>query len=276
MSIRGRQHHAVVVHDGPENGPSLLADYVMHPPIEITSDEDFALQGWPGSGTPEDPYLIQGLAINSTETCISIKNTRVSFVIRDCFLIPSPGPASFVTGVGLTNVTQGEIRNCTLLNLGAAIVATACNRTNIVGNRIDGCFEGLSLFNIVGPSAVANNTISTDLWTIIGVVSNVRFVGNTIDARYTPFMAFDSVNCTFTDNIVRSSFPSGLELSTCTDWTIENNVFENGGLGIMSRTVVPSFRINNNTLNGRPIGYFEDLSDQSLDVTGYGLSLIHI
>ena len=35
-----------------------------NPPITIDGDEDFALQGWPGSGTLEDPYVIADQVIN--------------------------------------------------------------------------------------------------------------------------------------------------------------------------------------------------------------------
>ncbi|MFW9955193.1 MAG: right-handed parallel beta-helix repeat-containing protein, partial [Candidatus Thorarchaeota archaeon] len=65
--------------------PSELTEHV---PFEINGTADFVSQGWPGAGTPGNPYVISGL--NITEDLgvylISIMNTDASFVIRDCLL----------------------------------------------------------------------------------------------------------------------------------------------------------------------------------------------
>ena len=45
--------------------PRLTAAYTPHAPITITSNADFSTQGWPGSGTVDDPYVIEGLNITS-------------------------------------------------------------------------------------------------------------------------------------------------------------------------------------------------------------------
>ena len=47
-----------------EVSPAHLADYEEHDPILITCDDDFSSQGWPGSGTPEAPYVIEGLSMD--------------------------------------------------------------------------------------------------------------------------------------------------------------------------------------------------------------------
>jgi len=52
-----------------------------HDPIVIDEDSDFNNQGWPGSGTEESPYVIEGLDITSDGNCISISNTNVHFRI---------------------------------------------------------------------------------------------------------------------------------------------------------------------------------------------------
>ncbi|MBS3794064.1 MAG: hypothetical protein KGY80_04160, partial [Candidatus Thorarchaeota archaeon] len=55
-----------VVDEGPVAMPSyknqkVTASYAKHDPIIITSNADFESQEWPGNGTQEDPYLIEGL-----------------------------------------------------------------------------------------------------------------------------------------------------------------------------------------------------------------------
>ena len=81
----------------PWEGPEVL---IPHGAIAIDGDADFTatalLEGWPGDGSPEDPYIIDGLDIDLTITtpalhCISISNTRVSFIISTCNLTGAGG-----------------------------------------------------------------------------------------------------------------------------------------------------------------------------------------
>ena len=91
-------------------------DYVVHDPIEIWSDADFVSQGWPGSGTPEDPYRIEGLSIDGViedvyvDTCIRIGYTQVYFVVSNCFLYWGEG-FSWGVGLSLTDVRNGLIEH---------------------------------------------------------------------------------------------------------------------------------------------------------------------
>ena len=67
--------------------------------IAIDGDANFSdtalLEGWPGDGSPENPFIIDGLDIDvspdhddcpcvSMGNCITIRNTRVDFNIRNC------------------------------------------------------------------------------------------------------------------------------------------------------------------------------------------------
>ncbi|MFW9849235.1 MAG: right-handed parallel beta-helix repeat-containing protein [Candidatus Thorarchaeota archaeon] len=63
-------------------------DLTNHVPILIDGTDDFVSQGWPGSGTPSDPYIIAGLNITQdyVDGSINIKNTNASFVVRDCYI----------------------------------------------------------------------------------------------------------------------------------------------------------------------------------------------
>ncbi|UCE10911.1 MAG: right-handed parallel beta-helix repeat-containing protein [Candidatus Thorarchaeota archaeon] len=78
-----------------------------HDAIIITSDDEFESQGWPGSGTVEDPYVISGWIIFSGGPCIEIRDTIVHFAIRDCTLVPDPW--SYLAAIMLSNVQNGVI-----------------------------------------------------------------------------------------------------------------------------------------------------------------------
>ena len=89
---------------------ATLLSYTPHSPITIATDADFSSQGWPGNGTKGNPYLIEGLNITSSSTCISISDTRVYFEIRNCLI--SSISASVNTGIYLYNVTSGVLDSC--------------------------------------------------------------------------------------------------------------------------------------------------------------------
>jgi len=58
-----------------------------HPPVYITADSGFASGGFPGSGTEDDPYVIEGLLITTDaqrKNGVEIKNTHAHFVVRGC------------------------------------------------------------------------------------------------------------------------------------------------------------------------------------------------
>ncbi|MGY5860663.1 MAG: hypothetical protein RTU63_14945, partial [Candidatus Thorarchaeota archaeon] len=82
------------------------------PSVVITSNSDFASQGWLGAGTPGNPYRIENLTITSDIDCIYIENTDVHFIIRNCSL--SGASTWNVYGVQLYNVTNGIIDSCNM------------------------------------------------------------------------------------------------------------------------------------------------------------------
>ena len=101
----------------PEKRGMLLAG-TSHGPIAIDGDANFSdtalLEGWPGDGSPENPFIIDGLDIDlggSAGQCISINNTRVSFSIRNCNLTGTGRELG--AGISLENVTNGELLNNT-------------------------------------------------------------------------------------------------------------------------------------------------------------------
>lgn len=95
------------------SGTDVQLAYDSHSSIVITKNSDFLAQGWPGSGTEGDPYVIENLDIRWS-TCISISDTTVHFVIRNCYLW------SFSTmrqdGVYLYNVEHATIEGCIIFD----------------------------------------------------------------------------------------------------------------------------------------------------------------
>jgi len=92
--------------------------YSTHGPINITCNEDFTSQGWNGTGTYRDPFLIEGLNITSDSHCIRVSNTTAFFTVSDCLLTSETRYLYSIyedlLGVGLylSNVSNCIIEHC--------------------------------------------------------------------------------------------------------------------------------------------------------------------
>ena len=114
---------------------------VDHPPIVVTSDDDFAALGFPGSGTEGDPYVIQGLRIRTDGIAIEVRDTTAYFVVRGCTLMPET--SSGQCGVQLLQVATFVVEDC----------------------NITGMANGITIVNSAGtgptaPRLVRNNTVT--------------------------------------------------------------------------------------------------------------------
>ncbi len=95
---------------------------LAHIPINITSDIDFNAQDWSGNGSSENPFVIENQIITSNadnKPCISISNTRMFFIIRNCYLTLSNYSYDQInpSGIRLYNVTNGVVHNNTCTSL---------------------------------------------------------------------------------------------------------------------------------------------------------------
>jgi len=112
-----------------------------HTPIVIDGDANFSvtatLEGWPGDGSYETPYIIDGLDIDldgGAGHCINISNTRVNFTIQNCNLTG----ASAGAGIFLNNVSFGYLFNNTCNFNGHGIYLLQSNH-NVLENNT--CFS---------------------------------------------------------------------------------------------------------------------------------------
>lgn len=107
-------------------GPEDLTEHV---PIEIDGTADFVSQGWPGSGTPGDPYLIAELNITQDlgVPMISIVNTNASFIIQDCYIEQQ----SLEWAIKFENTTGGVIGYSTVDSAQGGISVSNANNTRI-------------------------------------------------------------------------------------------------------------------------------------------------
>jgi len=140
-----------------------------------------ASQAWcSGSGTELDPYVIENMNIdaNLTDSCISILNSKVHFIIASCNLNNSVLSGTD-GGIYLYNVTNGNIiGNHFYNNRNAAIYGPMVNSTTIIDNFLNSNRHGIYMLGSY--NEIYDNDIYGDA-TGTGIVIEGSYVGNLIN-----------------------------------------------------------------------------------------------
>jgi parallel beta-helix repeat protein len=208
----------------PASGFHTSQTYTPHDAIEIVGDSEFALQGWPGSGTVEDPYLIEGLQISSTINSfgLQIRSTTVHFKISNCFF------DSVISGSAmyLRHVNGGVVEDCVFENFGMGIIVSSSDFFNITRMQsngpsltVDGSYDGI-IADCTISSASGNGITITDSARIEVTENEVTncdssgIYANSLDNSY------------FRNNILESNLEWQLHLHYgCIDNHIYGNTF---------------------------------------------------
>ena len=185
-----------------------VSSYTQHDPIVITHNDNYTQQGWSGSGTSVDPFVISGLEITQdTDPAISITDTDVYVTIQDCLLRRlNHGRVIF-----LESVENIVIEDC-LLEGGI----TAENGEHLT---VDGC-----IFSHSGISVIRNDYTE--------ILDNVLVQG-------TIYFADTEHNSIIGNRVFNST--RGIDLAATGDFDIHNNTVvghDDYGLGIRSINVM--------------------------------------
>lgn len=209
-------------------------DYLTHYPFNITSNEDFISQGWPGNGTANDPFVISGLSIETGGLCIGIFNTTNHFVIRDCNLTRDPlfefqYRSNWGNGVLLANVTNGVVENNEFSEWQNGILLDNVISCRISKNSMQHCHDGILSYSMC----------------------NTTLLGNTFTDFGNGIKSYGSSNCTVADNIFPYSGwmgSHGIVLWESDGCVVESNTIDAISFGIYLSG--NNSRIAKNTVNG--------------------------
>ncbi|MHA1248303.1 MAG: right-handed parallel beta-helix repeat-containing protein [Candidatus Thorarchaeota archaeon] len=263
-----RRGHSDGIRDRNVDNKHLANAYIEHGPITIRSDADFEAQGWPGSGTAGDPYLIENLNITSTDTCITIRDTSACFIIRGCFL-----SSSSQHGIYLDNVTNGWIEDNIISNNGMRGMYLYLSSDNVLVNNTvcNNTQEGVFLYS--SPHNVfVNNTISNNpgYGVFLGASSDCTLTGNNFETNSIALFGLSVTDWrqTITTNNTVDGEPVGyfwnlsggeidgsqygqVILANCTDVTVRDGVFHNvSQMGFSEQCTLVNNTIFNNTGRG--------------------------
>lgn len=256
-----------------------------HEPIRIDSDDDFAEQGWPGNGTEANPYVIASLNITSEIVPISISDTRSHFVIDSCTLVAIRGGNC---SLHLRNVSHGRLIDCTIRNAKWGIWLRNGLNFSITGNNIRNCSYGIHMRTINSSLISLNEIVSCNQRIDVIECMSCTFRSNAVYGNM--FCFWLSTGLSIKNNAI---WNAGIAITDC-DRThiIGNSIFsENHGISIDSSPACVvsdnamaafgisltrpsssaySYQITNNTVGGKPIGYFHNISNTFVDCREYG------
>jgi parallel beta-helix repeat protein len=221
---------------------SVIFLYPPHDPIMIEGNENFTATNGvtAGDGTPENPFLIEGWELNGTlnqsyDSGISIKETNMFFIIRNCFIHHFN-----VTELQLDSVKNGRVDSCIISDgdqFQYGIYLTNCSQINICDNQIISNTYGIQIYNSTNIT-IHNNTLFAEiLSSFTAIEGSCRF-------------------CVISNNTVCRDYNEGIILSGQYNVVIGNSVSGYYGLGTTGIQVTGQHnRVCYNTIKGRGSGY---------------------
>jgi parallel beta-helix repeat protein len=250
-----------------------------HAPIRIIGNDQFTEENGvtDGSGTEEDPYIIEDWVIVSDGTAsqgIFINNTDVYFIIRNCTIQGFNHPDEHYHGIQLSVVTNGRVENTIMTECQTGIDIRYSTKNELIN---------CSCSDYPHQNAYGINIIQSTNMTITSCICNGMSIGvrilessdiilqetecsnNTVwglvaDVLYQDVLHFLIVDCTFNDNAIYGIYLSGSLSTSCS--IIRNCSISNNDIGIklerLSDNIVENCVFNQNT-----IGLYLDRSNRN-------------
>jgi parallel beta-helix repeat protein len=279
----------------PESIPSSLiaterslSTFTPHEAIVMAGDADLeqqaANEGWPGDGSEESPFLIQGYSFNLFTQAIRIFNTELFWEFRDNKV---EGPAGSQCATWVCNTTHGAFINNEFFNRGhSALYVDNVVDLTISGNYIHDCgthaIEAVGLgtdctvednifenngeagvnfrMGLVG-STIYNNTIVNS--GTYSITINLRCEENTIinntmiSSGSRSLYILKASDCTISGNNITDAGSDGLRISDANGITIsENLVSDSSRCGIKLLKLTTSKVLDNTIAKSTESGIF--------------------
>ncbi len=238
--------------------------YIGHDPIIIDGDTQFLnmayIEGWPGSGSVNDPYIIGDYEIVASPTTVStitygikISNVSFSFIIEDCHIVSTNYP------VFLSNVSNVEVRGNILedfKNMGIVILDSKF--VEVYDNKMTGAvFDPSNNVSPIGVVAsrtrnievhhnilVRNNGISiANAYPYEPTIENVSVHHNTLDRGDIQGKYVNNISVEY--NQLASDV--NMWFTYITNLTIAHNTLE-GAHTPLDLSYITYLNVNNNTI----------------------------
>ncbi|MFX0000672.1 MAG: nitrous oxide reductase family maturation protein NosD [Candidatus Hodarchaeota archaeon] len=185
-----------------------------------------------GSGTWNDPYLIENVTINGqgSGSCIEIKNSKKYFIIRNCTLYRSGSNPDTDGGIRLESVSNGKlINNTCFLNENGMYILNGCTDNNIseniVSNNTDnGIYLDHSNLNNISSNVANYNLIGINMNSVHYSNISGNIACNNFEDGLNFYIGSDN---TFSRNKVYNNQESGIYISVGHDSEVMENFIDN-------------------------------------------------
>ncbi len=203
-----------------------------HAPIVITSNTDFVSQGWPGNGSIDDPFVIEGLFIRTQEgSCVQVYRTDAYFVIRDCTLDVEEVDDKGSHGVFLERVLHARVENCNISKVTNGISLMKSIECHVSGNIIDQAKIGIVVDRVYNCSITDNRVIGRTYGIHCIKSTLVTASENYVTSAAIGILTEDIHNSFIKENQVTDS-DWALYVYSCTEMEIASNAFSGGQVGL--------------------------------------------
>ena len=162
-----------------------------------------------GTGTQDDPFIIQGLSIDLTDMYryggVYIHETSSHFVIRNVTIMLRESSAEHY-GIKLNGVHNGIVDDCRIIGPGKGIGVSFSSNVTITSNELAGEYfdYGLDLF-ASSHLTVAHNSIDGFFYGIwMNDVDDASVINNTIRGASSGILLVDSTDIAVAENLVYS------------------------------------------------------------------------
>ncbi|MCE5295704.1 MAG: right-handed parallel beta-helix repeat-containing protein [Euryarchaeota archaeon] len=254
-----------------------LAALTPQTSFRINSNAEFISNGFTGTGTAIDPYILDSKEIDAAGSLngIYIGNTTSYFVISNSSIfgassaqaLPGAIPYGLGSGITLYNVVNGKIDNCTITANTRGISIIASSNNIVTGSTLSSnTEEGLFIEALPSPPSttstdnmVDNNTISSNnvqVYVGAGCDRNI-FRSNLLTLGGEGFQVQGTTGTEISDNSVNNMTGAGGAIYLGTDglasinFLILNNTIADSTIGIAvigSAGQNSNGRIENNTI----------------------------
>ncbi len=273
---------------------------IAYAPIHIDEDSDFT--AFPGSGTEEDPYIIENYNITSdVEVCgINISATTKFFIIRNCFIDAldfgiwiswlSEGTAQVInntcvnhysTGIDLWDVPGAFISNNKLhYNKDGIYCVTSDNihleSNNCTNNQLRGVSVRFCDNTIIQNNYCSDNEIGIETY----FSRNFNVTSNQVILNTKGIYIFNVLSATVSGNIISKNIGNGIIIEESELVGLKTNTISENKYGILMNYSDECFIFNNTITKQIGSGILIHLSDYNLftynnliNNTAYGIYL---
>lgn len=232
---------------------------ISNPPILINGTAELdAFCDAGQNGTFSNPYIIEDYVINaSTAHGIHILNTDSYLIIRNCTV--ENGTANSYNGIYLDRCSNVLITNNTLVgNEDGILLYPLCNNNLISNNTVtNNEFGGIHLAGDCNDNTIQENIAKENdygIW-IATSYSNVIQRNSLTDNFEGLKIVASDIN--FVTNNTFDNDYNGIRIESSESNNFSANIMENDGIFVNSYSYHNNIAANN-TVNGKPILYFED------------------